>query len=278
MNMAALPGHTNIAEHTFEPSTNACAVCHTNIAPDVLIANTHTEFSNRIDGVVSTLRRWALTAASEKLSSSKSNAWEYSTPGSLSVTNGAPAPSSANQVWIPSDIQKARFNVYLVAYDGSLGVHNSNYERHLLDTASNLVEVLIASTGTVSAAFSGLSPTSATNAADGTSTRVITLQSRDVNGKSLTVGGHTVLFSATLGSIGATTDNSNGTYVATWTAPSSTNGSPARVSATLNGIAVGTTISASNCVIRLTNAPVAKMGFGVPSGAPAKATGAKRIR
>lgn len=254
MNTAALPGHTNIAEHSFVPSTNACTVCHTNVAPEVLIADTQTEMSNRINGVVATLRKWALTAASDKLSSSKSNAWEYSTPGTLSVTNGAPSPTSANQVWVPTDIQKARFNLYLVWHEGSLGIHNKSYDTNLLTTASNLVVGLIASSGTVSAAMSDWNSTSTSvQPYDSSTSLTIRVQARDVNGKKMTTGGATVVISEVngAGSVGGTTDSGTGMYYTVWTAPSDTNSARAIFRATLNGSTVGTSVGATQIVVTL---------------------------
>jgi hypothetical protein len=65
-------------------------------------------------------------------------AWEYTVPGWLSP--GGPGPTSTLQALIPVNIRKARFNLYLVLYDGSLGVHNPLYSVTLLDTAQNWVD------------------------------------------------------------------------------------------------------------------------------------------
>ena len=48
-------------------------------------------------------------------------------------------PSSTDQVKIPEAIRQARFNLYMVGYDQSLGVHNADYTRYLLMDASNKV-------------------------------------------------------------------------------------------------------------------------------------------
>ena len=64
-------------------------------------------------------------------------AWEYTTPGALSP--GGPGPDTAEQALIPANIQKARFNLYIVLYDGSFGTHNGLYAITLLDTAQNWV-------------------------------------------------------------------------------------------------------------------------------------------
>ena len=45
-----------------------------------------------------------------------------------------------NKLQIPDNIKKARFNLYLVLYDGSYGVHNGPYAFTLLDSARNWVQ------------------------------------------------------------------------------------------------------------------------------------------
>jgi hypothetical protein len=64
--------------------------------------------------------------------------WEYANPGDLS--EGTAPPTGANgQDRIPEAIQKARFNLYIVHYDGSIGVHNPWYALDLLWYAQELV-------------------------------------------------------------------------------------------------------------------------------------------
>ena len=92
--------------------------------------------------------------------------------------------------------------------------------------------------GPVSASASTLTPTSATIAADGSATQVLTVQARDSAGNSRSTGGDTVTITKSTGSgsIGPVTDNSNGTYSATVTAPAAA-GTGTFV-ATLNGASV----------------------------------------
>jgi hypothetical protein len=66
-------------------------------------------------------------------------AWEYTVPGALST--GIAGPTTAEQVQIPDNIKKARFNLYLVLYDGSYGTHNGPYAFTLLDSARNWVQL-----------------------------------------------------------------------------------------------------------------------------------------
>ncbi|HCI72323.1 MAG TPA: hypothetical protein DHV30_17700, partial [Balneola sp.] len=71
---------------------------------------------------------------------------------------------------------------------------------------------------------------------DGFSTSTITVQARDASGNNVTVGGATIALSATDGSLGSVTDNSNGTYTATLT--SSIIEGTATITGTLNGNAI----------------------------------------
>ena len=82
-----------------------------------------------------------------------------------------------------------------------------------------------------------------------------------MNNNNLTTGGDTVVFSATAGTMSATTDNANGTYTATWTSPTLVGSGTATVTATLGGVSVGTAVSASSCVITLQPGPAAKLAF-----------------
>jgi adhesin/invasin len=72
--------------------------------------------------------------------------------------------------------------------------------------------------------------------ADGTSTSTITVALRDAAGSPLTSGGDAVALTTTAGTLGPVSDNGNGTYTATLTAPS-TAGS-ATVSGTVNGATI----------------------------------------
>ena len=78
--------------------------------------------------------------------------------------------------------------------------------------------------GVANAAQSTLTPTSASITANGTATQVLTVQAKDANGNNLATGGATVTItkSSGTGTIGAVTDNHNGTYTATVTSPSAT--------------------------------------------------------
>jgi autotransporter-associated beta strand protein len=99
--------------------------------------------------------------------------------------------------------------------------------------------------GPVSAVNSTIIPAIASLTANGSSTQAITLQSRDAKNNNETNGGATVVFSVSSGTgkISATTDNGDGTYSATLTAPASPG--TGTVTAKLNGTAAGTASGAN---------------------------------
>src|SRR6185436_18815015 len=77
------------------------------------------------------------------------------------------------------------------------------------------------------------------------SAETVTLQARDAAGNNIAVGGLTVVFSTTgagtsTGTIGATTDNANGTYAASFTGVLA--GTPRAITATIGGVAVTSTL------------------------------------
>lgn len=118
-------------------SFDICLACHP--LPEQLAQFTSTAISNQVQTIKAALDLWALTKAPASLRASYgSRAWEYSNPGVLSP--GGSGPTSNEQALVPVNIQKARFNLYLVLYDGSYGVHNAPFAVTLLDTAQNWVQ------------------------------------------------------------------------------------------------------------------------------------------
>lgn len=118
-----------------------CASCHVSAAnASNLVVFVTAVFTNQIQALQASLNEWATNQAPAILGTAQygTRAWEYTTPGALSP--GGPGPTAAQQALIPVNIQKARFNLYLVLYDGSFGVHNPLYSLRLLDTAQDWVE------------------------------------------------------------------------------------------------------------------------------------------
>jgi hypothetical protein len=107
--------------------------------PQELVQFTTSAISNQVHTIKAGLDLWAITKAPDSLRTKYgTRAWEYTTPGDLSP--GGSGPSSSEQALVPANIQKARFNLYLVLYDGSFGVHNAPFAVTLLDTAQAWVE------------------------------------------------------------------------------------------------------------------------------------------
>ena len=99
----------------------------------------------------------------------------------------------------------------------------------------------------ISTARSTVTPAPTSLAANGTSTATITVQLRDANDANITVGGATVTLAQNpaIATLGAVTDNNNGTYTATLTAGTTAG------SATISAIVNGTTLS-NNGVVAFT--------------------------
>jgi hypothetical protein len=126
--------------HNFEVDTyGACASCHgSGAGAEALATLLRTVVSNQIQVAVSMLDNWATNKAPDVLRTNYGVlSWEYTNPGDLSVgTNG---PPQNLQSLIPTNIMWARFDLYLVDYDGSYGVHNGPYSFTLLNAATNWI-------------------------------------------------------------------------------------------------------------------------------------------
>jgi hypothetical protein len=128
--------------HTFKlTSYEACASCHGNASNaqgltgllDFIIAWLS-------EDVKAGLAQWGATKSPMPIRSYGALAWEYETAGLLSSPNGtALGPPMDAQQFIPARIKKARFNLYLVANDGSHGVHNGPLAITLLQDARDWV-------------------------------------------------------------------------------------------------------------------------------------------
>jgi len=128
----------NASGHTFEvASYQLCFNCHSD--PAGLVAFVTNSVAAQIQQTTAELNLWATNAAPAGLQKYGTLAWEYTTPGDLSATTNS-GPSTADQALIPDDIKKARFDLYLVLYDGSYGVHNGPYDIELLDSAQSFVD------------------------------------------------------------------------------------------------------------------------------------------
>ena len=95
--------------------------------------------TSRIQQLKSQLDLWATTKSPIALRTKYGAlAWEYTTPGELST--GTAGPNSSEQLQIPARIKYARFNLYIIQNDGSLGTHNALHILALLDAAQAWVQ------------------------------------------------------------------------------------------------------------------------------------------
>lgn len=133
--------------HTFQPVAENCAPCHTESEAEAFVSFTQRDTRAKIQEVKTLLDTWGETKAPEPLRTTYGRfTWEFNNIGQISqpVPPGTRGPSSAEQGLIPDTIKQARFFLYMVEHDGSYGVHNGRYARHVLAEARKLVETELA--------------------------------------------------------------------------------------------------------------------------------------
>lgn len=134
------PENPNYTGHDFKVRMETCAGCHLSAEnAGRIVSRTQDALKTQIRELKELLDNWALTSAPAEIQSKYGRlGWEYSVPGQLSNPEGSAdvrGPSAAEQTSIPEAIKQARMNLYLVEHDGSFGVHNGAYARHLLNVA-----------------------------------------------------------------------------------------------------------------------------------------------
>jgi hypothetical protein len=130
--------------HKFKlTSYDACASCHGS-------ASNAEGFADLLSGIITSLSddvkagldQWGTTKSPIPIRSYGPLAWEYENAGQLSSPGGtAHGPTRDEQQYIPANIKKARFNLYLVVNDGSFGVHNGPLAITLLQAAQSWVTI-----------------------------------------------------------------------------------------------------------------------------------------
>jgi Cytochrome c554 and c-prime len=130
----------NASGHTFEvASYQLCLNCHSD--PAGLVQFVQNDISNQIQQTVGLLDEWATNAAPAELRTNYGTlAWEYTAPGDLSATANSGPTAAQQQALLSTNIMQARFDLYLVYYDGSYGVHNGPYDIELLQSAQTFVD------------------------------------------------------------------------------------------------------------------------------------------
>ncbi|MEI7527008.1 MAG: invasin domain 3-containing protein, partial [Mariniphaga sp.] len=158
--------------------------------------------------------------------------------GTLNIDHSSSGTATASVTNTSIGVHELRFSNALQSAGTWGSTSSSATHTDNANFTSGVTGYLNSSNGTADATQSTLTPTTASITADGASTQILTIQAKDANGNNLTIGGSTVTITnqSGTGSISSVTDNSNGTYTATVTAPTST-GSGVFV-ATLGGLAV----------------------------------------
>ena len=138
------PENPNYTGHAFEVRTENCVVCHIETSTvERVVERTQTNLKAQIESVRALLDLWATNQApAEQQAKYGRLVWEYTTPGVLSNPTGdakVVGPTAIEQAKVPDAIKQARLNLYLVQHDGSFGVHNGDYSRHLLRVATTNV-------------------------------------------------------------------------------------------------------------------------------------------
>jgi hypothetical protein len=127
--------------HTTRVEYEQCSACHGSAEIGELLRDgTQQVTRERMTALLDLLNTWGETKAPAGLREKYGRlAWEYTRVGELSNPDGDPeisGPTADEQTLIPDAIKQARLNLYLVEKDGSYGVHNGGYTRHLLDVAT----------------------------------------------------------------------------------------------------------------------------------------------
>ena len=122
-------------------SYEICANCHGTAASAQNFAGFLKQVIQSMSAEVKRgLDEWAATKSPAQIRPYGTLGWEYETAGQLSSLDGTGhGPAHGDQQYIPVGIQKARFNLYLVANDGSFGLHNGPFAITLLQAAQNWV-------------------------------------------------------------------------------------------------------------------------------------------
>lgn len=128
--------------HKFKlTSYEACAGCHGSAGnAQGLVDLLNSIITSLSEDVKEGLDQWGTTKSPAPIRSYGALAWEYENAGQLSSPDGTGhGPTMEEQPYIPANIKKARFNLYLVANDGSHGVHNGPLAITLLQAAQSWV-------------------------------------------------------------------------------------------------------------------------------------------
>ncbi len=176
--------------------------------------------------------------------------------------NGTPLPVASAQVNFATVGAGTSTGVFGTVTNPSAGVYKSTFTGIVSGNATDIQAYInngavSTSLPTITVTAGAISPVTSVISVAAASvgnglTDVLTLTAKDAAGNAITTGGATVVFTATggtsTGTVGSTTDNSNGTYTATFTATGV--GTAKTIHATINGVAVSSTLPTVTVVAR----------------------------
>ncbi len=142
--------HWEMSGHSFRMSSyEVCSGCHGSAENAEAFAGFLRDVvTDRMKQVEADLDQWATNRAPAAIQKYGVLAWEYDNAGQLSNPTGDPTirgphsdsdPAKDEQKYVPMNIKKARFNLYLVLHDGSNGLHNGPHALKLLNAAQQWV-------------------------------------------------------------------------------------------------------------------------------------------
>ena len=141
------------ANHSFTPAYDACLNCHVSQASvEASLASLNANISNGVSSVINSLNYWAANGAPASLKTNSAVAWEYPDSDGLTWTTNSlgqviswaklddtnpvfNGPKDQSALTNYPGILTARFNLYVVLNDESMGVHNPIYAQFLLQSA-----------------------------------------------------------------------------------------------------------------------------------------------
>jgi len=135
--------HMSERRHTFTVSFDtSCAPCHSPTDAAARATATRGEVLATLIAIRNRMQHWATnTTVLKDAAGNRVNDpdfWDYDALIALDEDDKA----KPNQATIPIEIRRARHNYYFVLRDGSFGIHNLLYARHLMTVANNELDKL----------------------------------------------------------------------------------------------------------------------------------------
>ena len=118
-----MPDSRHSATVSFDVS---CSPCHTAADAAARVSSTKDDMVNLLFALRTRMEDWALIRFGNR------DFWDYSSLIDAEYGSGS-APTQSN---VPIQVKRARHNYYFIIRDGSYGVHNGPYARHLVTIAN----------------------------------------------------------------------------------------------------------------------------------------------